>query len=96
MILIHPMDPAIEPFASGVTFLRDGEKQVSWNPPTVHRVGGYVVTHSSGQIVIDMMWSETCEDRSGQSCLLLYDPDMREPQRISVQKSLPLLFIRLV
>jgi hypothetical protein len=73
------------------------EKQVSWNAPSAHRIGGYVVTHTSGQIAIELMWAETREEQSGQSCLLLYDPATGEPQamQIAVQRTLTLLFIRL-
>ena len=73
------------------------EKQVSWNAPSVHRIGGYGVTHTPGQIAIELMWAETREEKSGQSCLLLYDPATGEPQamQIAVQRTLTLLFIRL-
>jgi hypothetical protein len=73
------------------------EKQVSWNAPSVYRIGGYVVTHTPGQIAIELMWAETREEQSGQSCLLLYDPATREPRemQIAVQRTLTLLFIRL-
>jgi hypothetical protein len=73
------------------------EKRVSWYAPTTHRIGGYVVKHTPGEVVIDLMWSETREDQSGQSCLLLYDTGTREPEamKLSVQKTLTLLFIRL-
>jgi hypothetical protein len=75
----------------------DREKQVSWNAPSVYRIGGYVVTHTPGQIVIDLMWIATREDLSGQSCQLLYEAETGEPKamEISVQKTLTLLFIRL-
>jgi hypothetical protein len=73
------------------------EKQVSWNAPATHRISGYGVTHTPGQIAIELMWAETREEQSGQSCLLLYDPVTREPQamQIAVQRTLTLLFIRL-
>jgi hypothetical protein len=73
------------------------EKRVSWNTPPVHRIGGYLVTHTPGQVVIDLLWIATREDASGQSCQLLYDADTGEPRamEISVQKTLTLLFIRL-
>jgi hypothetical protein len=73
------------------------EKQVSWNAPSVHRIGGYRVTHTPGQIAIELMWAETREEQSGQSCLLLYDPATGEPRemQIAVQRTLTLLFIRL-
>jgi len=73
------------------------EKQVSWNAPSVHRIGGYLVTHTPGQIGIELMWAETREGQSGQSCLLLYDPATGEPQamQIAVQRTLTLLFLRL-
>jgi hypothetical protein len=73
------------------------EKQVSWNAPSAHRIGGYGVVHTPGQIAIDLMWAETREEQSGQSCLLLYDQATGEPQamQIAVQRTLTLLFIRL-
>ena len=73
------------------------EKQVSWNAPAAHRIGGYVVTHTPGQIAIELIWAGTREEQSGQSCLLLYDPTTGEPQamQIAVQRTLTLLFIRL-
>jgi hypothetical protein len=78
----------------------DGEgrqKQVTWNAPPVHRIGGYLVTHTPGQVVIDLLWIATREDLTGQSCQLLYDSEAGEPRamEISVQKTLTLLFIRL-
>jgi hypothetical protein len=73
------------------------EKRVSWNAPPVHRIGGYVVTHTPGQVVIDLLWIATREDLTGQSCQLLYDSETGEPRamEISVQRTLTLLFIRL-
>ncbi|MFD0465200.1 hypothetical protein ACFQY9_28470 [Microvirga aerilata] len=73
------------------------EKRVSWNAAPVHRVGGYLVTHTPGQVVIDLLWIATREDLSGQSCQLLYDTESGEPQamEISVQRTLTLLFVRL-
>lgn len=73
------------------------EKRVSWNAPPVHRIGGYLVTHTPGQLVIELLWIATREDASGQSCQLLYDADTGKPRamEISVQKTLTLLFIRL-
>jgi hypothetical protein len=74
-----------------------GEKQVSWNAPSVHRIGGYVVVHTPGQVVIDLLWIATREDLTGQSCQLLYEAETGEPKamEISVQKTLTLLLIRL-
>jgi hypothetical protein len=73
------------------------EKRVSWNAAPVHRIGGYLVTHTPGQVVIDLLWIATREDASGQSCQLLYDADTGEPRaiEISVQRTLTLLFVRL-
>ena len=73
------------------------EKRVSWNAPPVHRIGGYLVTHTPGQVVIELLWIATREDLSGQSCQLLYDADTGEPRamEISVQRTLTLLFVRL-
>jgi hypothetical protein len=76
---------------------REGkEKRVSWNAPKSYRIGGYLVTHTPGQVVIDLLWIATREDLSGQSCQLLYD-ETGEPRamEISVQHTLTLLFIRL-
>lgn len=72
------------------------EKQVSWNTPTSHKIGGYAVVHTAGQISIELMWSKTREDQSGESCMLDYDPETGEPQemRVSVQRTLTLLFIQ--
>ena len=76
---------------------KDREKRVSWNSPPVHRIGGYLVTHTPGQVLIDLLWIATREDTSGQSCQLLYDTETGEPRamEISVQRTLTLLFIRL-
>src|SRR3712207_2605906 len=73
------------------------EQRVSWNAPPVHRIGGYVVTHTPGQVVIELMWIATREDASGQSCQLLYEAETGEPRamEISTQRTLTLLFIRL-
>ena len=49
------------------------ERRVSWNARPVHRIGGYMVTHTPGQVVIDLLWIATREDLTGQSCQLLYD-----------------------
>ncbi|MBD2749841.1 hypothetical protein IC232_24485 [Microvirga sp. BT688] len=75
----------------------DKERRMSWNTPAFHRIGGYVLTHTPGQIVIELMWIATREDLSGQSCQLLYEAETEEPtaMEISVQKTLTLLFIRL-
>ncbi|UVF22485.1 hypothetical protein HPT29_025370 (plasmid) [Microvirga terrae] len=73
------------------------ERRVSWNTPMSYRIGGYVVTHTPGQILIDLMWIATREDLSGQSCQLVYDTETGEPRamEISVQRTLTLLVIRL-
>lgn len=81
-----------------VEFDGDGkEKRVAWNAPAIHRIGGYTVSHTPGQIVIDLLWIATREDMSGQSCQLLYDVATGEPRamEITIQKTLTLLFIRL-
>ena len=72
------------------------ERRVSWNAPSSYRIGGYVVVHTPGQVVIELMWIATRDDISGQSCQLLYDA-AGEPRamEISVQKTLTLLLIRL-
>jgi hypothetical protein len=77
--------------------LEEEEKESTFtvNVPASHRIGGYVVTHTLGHLDINLMWSETRADRTGQSCSLIYDANTREPQemRIAVQKSLTVLFI---
>ncbi|MBQ0819259.1 hypothetical protein KBI52_03290 [Microvirga sp. HBU67558] len=73
------------------------ERRVSLNAPRSHRIGGYVVVHTPGQVVIDLLWIATREDLSGQSCQLLYEAETGEPKamEISTQRTLTLLFIRL-
>jgi hypothetical protein len=81
-----------------VEFDEEGrERRVSWNAPSTHRIGGYTVSHTPGQIVIELMWIATREDLSGQSCQLVYDTENGEPRamEISVQRTLTLLFVRL-
>lgn len=72
--------------------IKDGknEKRVDFNRPVEHKVGGYVVTHMPGKMLIELMWSGTKLDQSGQLCLLTYEKRTREPRemRISVQKTL--------
>jgi hypothetical protein len=99
--LFKSRGPGLRGQAAGVGDVEvDGEgreKQVSWNAAPVHRIGGYLVTHTPGQVVIELMWIATREDLSGQSCQLLYEAETGEPKamEISVQKTLTLLFIRL-
>jgi hypothetical protein len=73
----------------------DKQTMFTLNVPASHRIGGYVVTHTPGHLDIELMWSETRADRTGQSCSLIYDVSTKEPQemRIAVQKSLSVLFI---
>ena len=73
------------------------ERRVSWNAPVSHRIGGYTVSHTPGQMIIDLLWIATREDLSGQSCQILYNAQTGEPKamEISVQRTLTLLFIRL-
>jgi hypothetical protein len=81
-----------------VEFDEEGkERRVSWNAPVSYRIGGYVVVHTPGQVVIDLLWIATREDLTGQSCQLLYDSETGEPRamEISVQRTLTLLFMRL-
>jgi hypothetical protein len=77
--------------------LEGEEKRTTFtlNVPASHRIGGYVVTHTPGHLDIELMWSETRSDQTGQSCSLIYDVGTREPEemRIAVQKSLTVLFI---
>jgi hypothetical protein len=99
--LFQGRGPGLRGRAAGIGDVElDGEgkeRGVSWNAPAFHRIGGYVLTHTPGQIVIDLMWIATREDLSGQSCQLLYEAETGEPKamEISVQKTLTLLFIRL-
>jgi hypothetical protein len=71
------------------------EKNFALNAPATHRIGGYVVTHTPGQIAIELMWSDTKIDQTGQSCLLTYDTNTREPgaMLLSKQATLTLLFM---
>src|SRR3954470_22596270 len=99
--LFQGRGPGFRGRAAGVGDVElDGEgrqKQVTWNAPPVHRIGGYLVTHTPGQVVIDLLWIATREDVTGQSCQLLYDTETGEPNamEISVQRTLTLLFVRL-
>ena len=65
------------------------EKRVSWNAPASHRIGGYTVSHTPGQVVIDLLWIATREDASGQCWQLVYD-ETGQPRviEISVQQTL--------
>jgi len=71
------------------------EKSVTLNTPQAHKIGGYTVTHTPGQITIELMWAETKPDQTGQSCTLEYDPATRHPEamRIAAQKTLTFLFL---
>jgi hypothetical protein len=71
------------------------EKSVTLNIPQSHKIGGYTVTHTPGQIRIELMWAETKPDQTGQSCALDYDPLTLQPEamRIAAQKTLTLLFV---
>jgi len=73
------------------------ERNFELNAPATYRIGGYVVTHTPGQIAIELMWSDTKIDQTGQSCLLVYDTSTKEPETmlLSKQVSLNLLFINL-
>ncbi|SCZ00724.1 hypothetical protein [Microvirga guangxiensis] len=73
------------------------EKKVTLNVPPSHKIGGYVVTHTPGHIAIELMWSNTQSDHTGQACAMTYDARTREPEAMSiaVQKTLTVLFIRL-
>jgi len=98
--LFQGRGPGLRGQAAGIGDLeldREGrERRVSWNAPASYRIGGYVVIHTPGQVVIELMWIATREDLSGQSCQLLYD-ETGEPRvmEISVQRTVTLLFIRL-
>lgn len=99
--LFQSRGPGFRGRAAGVGDVElDGEgreRRVSWNAPVSYRIGGYVVVHTPGQVVIDLMWIATREDLTGQSCQLLYEAETGEPRamEISVQKTLTLLFVRL-
>ena len=99
--LFQGRGPGLRGRAAGIGDVELGgkgkERRVSWNAPASHRIGGYVLTHTPGQIVIELMWIATREDVSGQSCQLLYEGETGEPRamEISVQKTLTLLLIRL-
>ena len=99
--LFQGRGPGLRGRAAGIGDVElDGEgreKRVSWNAPSSYRIGGYMVTHTPGQIVIELMWIATREDLTGQSCQLLYEAETGEPRamEISVQRMLSLLFIRL-
>jgi hypothetical protein len=71
------------------------EKQVSLNTPTSHKIGGYIVTHTPGHIAIDLMWSDTKGDKTGQSCSLIYDLGTKEPEEMHIaqQKTLAIFFL---
>ncbi|MET0528441.1 MAG: hypothetical protein ABW003_08860 [Microvirga sp.] len=98
--LLHGRGPGLRGRAAGIGDVElngEGkERRVSWNAPSSYRIGGYVVVHTPGQVVIELMWIATRDDISGQSCQLLYD-EMGEPRamEISTQRTLTLLFIRL-
>jgi hypothetical protein len=91
--------PGAKGHAAGIgdVNLEGEEKQTTFtlNVPASHRIGGYVITHTSGHLDIDLMWAETKADRTGQSCCLIYDSGTREPleMRIAAQTSLSMLFI---
>jgi hypothetical protein len=99
--LLQGRGPGLRGRAAGIGDVHlegeEREKQVSWNAPPVHRIGGYVVKHTPGEVGIELMWSETRDDATGQSCLLLYDAATGEPEamKLSVQRTLTLLFIRI-
>ncbi|WP_210183641.1 hypothetical protein [Microvirga guangxiensis] len=71
------------------------EKSLTLNTPQSHKIGGYTVTHTPGQIRIELMWAETKPDQTGQSCSLEYDPVTRHPKamQIATQKTLTFLFL---
>ena len=77
--LFQGRGPGFRGRAAGVGDVElDGEgrqKQVTWNAPPVHRIGGYLVTHTPGQVVIDLLWIATREDLYRASCQLLYDAE---------------------
>jgi hypothetical protein len=99
--LFQGRGPGLRGRAAGIGDVKlDGEgkeRRVSWNAPVTYRIGGYTVSHTPGQVVIDLLWIATREDLTGQSCQLLYDSETGEPRamEISIQKTLTLLFIRL-
>ncbi|MEZ0169512.1 hypothetical protein [Microvirga sp. TS319] len=92
-------EPGVKGHAAGIGDVKlDGdrtEKSVTLNTPQSHRIGGYTVTHTPGQISIDLMWAETKLDQTGQSCSLEYDPVTREPKamQIATQRTLSFFFM---
>jgi hypothetical protein len=91
--------PGVKGHAAGIGDVNlEGEAKqttLTLNVPTSHRIGGYMVTHTPGNLDIELMWVETRADRTAQSCSLVYDVSTREPKemRIAVQKSVTMLFI---
>jgi hypothetical protein len=91
--------PGVKGHAAGIgDFHLEGEakqKTFNLNVPISHKIGGYLVTHTPGNLDIELMWAETRADRTAQSCSLVYDISTKEPEemRIAVQKSVTMLFI---
>jgi hypothetical protein len=91
--------PTLKGRAAGIGDVKlegeEQEKNLELNTPTSYRIGGYVVTHTRGQITIELMWSDTKIDQTGQSCLLTYDTNTGEPDAmlLSKQATLNLLFM---
>jgi hypothetical protein len=91
--------PNLKAHAAGVGEIKiegeEHEKHFALNTPTSHRIDGYVVTHTPGQIAIELMWSDTKIDQTGQSCLLTYDTSTSEPDTmlLAKQATLTLLFM---
>lgn len=45
---------------------------IQYGPPVVQRIGGYKITHSPGSMNIALLWADTQQDQTGQSCVLRY------------------------
>ena len=73
------------------------ERRVALNAPSSLKIGGYVVTHTPGQVKIDLMWGASNIDQTAHSCLLTYDRKTKEPTEmlIAKQMTLTLVFISL-
>jgi hypothetical protein len=89
--------PGLKGRAAGIGDVKvtgeEQEKNFALNAPISHRIGGYVITHTPGQIAIELMWSDTKIDQTGQSCLLTYDTNTREPEAMLLSKQLTLTLL---
>ncbi|WP_197514184.1 hypothetical protein [Methylobacterium platani] len=73
-----------------------GETRIwSSDPGPVLRIGGYAVTHVPGSVGIALIWEETRPDRSGQSCILVYDVVTGIPQEMRIARQTTIGFLGL-